>query len=154
MDNISQIYEKELKNEEENLTAILEEIAPLARKKAIIEKNIESLKHLISSKKEIDKPISISESGSLAGKTGTEAYRELSKDYLRGEPFRERQIRELSIKEGLRIKGQPIARPYSRTIIRDLLDSGFLEKVDRGLFRYKQENNVPLVESERINLEV
>ena len=90
----------------------------------------------------------------MAGKTGTEAYKELSKDYLRGETFRERQIRELSDKEGLRINGKPIARPYSRTIIRDLLDSGFLEKVERGLFRYKQENNIPLVESERKSLEL
>lgn len=134
MDNIIQIYEEHLKIEQDKLMEILDKIVPLEKKRDLIQKNIEALEHLIRSNVESK---SILQTGRFMDKSASEAYKESAREHFKEKGFREREIREFVTKEGLRIKGKPIARAYGRTIIRDLLDKDFLERLDRGLFRVK-----------------
>ena len=142
MNNFIKIYEEHLKIEQDKLIKIFEEILPMEQKRDLIQKNIEALEHLIKSNKVLVGSESILQIGRFVDKSASEAYKELAKEDFREKGFREREIRELVSKEGLRIKGKPIARPYSRTIIRDLLDNEFLERVDRGLFRFKKDGEI------------
>ena len=137
MNDIIKIYKDHLESEKRRLLEVSEEIAPLERKKNRIEQNIKALEHLIGSQKETGENESLT--GSLVGMSGYEGYKKLIKNSYINVPFREREIRDHTNKEGLRIKGKPIARPYSRTIIRDMLENGFLEKIDRGLFCLKKQ---------------
>ncbi len=147
MTTIISIYRKQISNKDDELREILEKLTPLEQKKETIEKEIEALKYLVESEQKRIKttPAVIGQSlnqnvvdGHLVGMTGKEAYRELIKNHYRTQSFREGEIRKLSKEKGLRIKGKEIQRNTSCSIMKDLYKKDdFLEKVDLGLYRYK-----------------
>ena len=68
-----------------------------------------------------------------------EAYKELGRDYFKGESFKEPKIRETATKEGLKVNDKPISGSYSRAVITRLIENGTFEKVTKGLYRYRQQ---------------
>ena len=78
----------------------------------------------------------------LIGKSPKEAYRQLAKTHFKDKSFREKDIRELANKEGLRVRDKLIANSYSRSILIELRQEGFLEKVDRGVFRVRDQDQL------------
>ena len=135
MNNIIEIYKSQLIIEQERLLEISEKILPLEQEKARTEQNINSLEQLIGSKEKSVKPESI---GNLANKAPIEVYKELAKDYFKDKSFKDKDIREVANKEGLRVRDEFISGSYSRALLARLLEKGFLEKIGKGLYRYKQ----------------
>jgi len=135
MNNIIEIYKSQLIIEQERLLEISEKILPLEQEKARTEQNIKALEQLIGSKEESVKPESII---NLAGKPPIEAYKELANDYFKDKSFKDKDIREVANKEGLRVRDEFISGSYSRALLARLLEKDFLEKVGKGLYRYKQ----------------
>ena len=136
---------------------IIHRITPLEQKRKLLEERIKAIEHLISLEEGEAKPIidieleeGLTEGGiesedetltaSLIGKSPKSAYKELAKTYFKDKSFREKDIRERANKEGLRVKGKLIASSYSRSLLIELRKEGFLEKLDRGLFRAKQQD--------------
>jgi len=135
MNNIIEIYKSQLIIEQERLLEISEKILPLEQEKARTEQNIKALEQLIGSKEESVKPESII---NLAGKPPIEAYKELAKDYFKDKSFKDKDIREVANKEGLRVRDEFISGSYSRALLARLLEKDFLKKAGKGLYRYKQ----------------
>jgi len=145
MNNILDFYEQRLKEKQDALQKVIEQLAPLQMEKTDFEESIKSLSQLIAAEKKksasIDKtdiddtPPKIS-TGKLTGKTGLEAYTELASIDFREKAFKEKDIRELANKEGLLINGQLISGSYSRGLIARMLDKGLLEKTEQGLYRF------------------
>lgn len=64
------------------------------------------------------------------------AYIEIAKKYLKGQLFKEEQLRNLAIEKGVRTKnGENISHVYSRNIISLHVKNGTFEKVKAGLYR-------------------
>jgi predicted CopG family antitoxin len=153
MDKILDVYEKQLKKEQDGLDDVLQELTPLEKKKAAFEENIKALKQLIVVEKERAKPdvkanaeielpaFAAKATGRMMGKAGLEAYKELSSVDLKDKSFRENDIRELANKEGLLINDKFISSSYSRALLVRLIEQDFLEKVEnkRGFYRYKEQ---------------
>jgi len=140
---------------------IIEQISPLQKRKAFLEEKIKTMEHLLSLEKNAILPSDalkedISEGapkskseplgGVLIGKSPMKFYKELAQNYFKDTQFREKDIRELANKEGLRVNEELIAGSYSRGIIAKLLEKGFLEKVDRGLYQTKKSKAADLIE--------
>ncbi len=66
-----------------------------------------------------------------------EEYKNIILTHFAQEKFTEGEIREKCIGLGFKIKGKDITDSYSRTIILNLMDSGFLERTSRGIYRIK-----------------
>ena len=139
MDNIIEIYKDQLLIEKERFLEISEKMAPLEQEKIRTEKNIKALEQLIGSNKETKQTIISEKEGSLSNKIPMEAYKELGRDYFKSESFKEPKIRETATKEGLKVNGKPISGSYSRAVITRLIENGTFEKVTKGLYRYRQQ---------------
>lgn len=154
MESIIEIYQKELGEEEAKLRRVVEQLHPLEEQRKELEQNIKALRQLIQSrgKKKGGTPAPPTEAltGSLVGMTGKPAYMEIAKNRFDGQAFREGKIREYAIKEGLRVRGKPIQRVYSRSIIAELLREGFLKRPEYGLYQYNDEGQETSQEPKRL----
>jgi len=121
---------------------ILEQIKPLEQKREFLEQEIEAFEKLISLKEKptgyIVKPEESATGSSLADKNAVEAYKELAKNYFGDSGFKEKDIRELASKEGLRVQNELMTGSYSRALIAKLFEKDFLERIGKGLYRYKK----------------
>ena len=156
MENTIEVLEDLLVKHQTELLKIHEEIEPLERKKLRIEREIKLLEELIGIKKEAIQLEALSVS--LSDKTGREAYEELARNYFKDKPFKEDEIREIATKTGLLIKEKPITEQYSRNVIAQLLEEEFLERAERGVYRYhqqaeEQEQQTPLRRRTPISLD-
>lgn len=127
---------------------VLDELRPLEQKRVSLEEKLKTLKHLILLEKGAirdnilpDTPAISSTyeqvTGVLVGKSARESYIELVNNHFKDNSFREKDIRELAIKEGLRVHGKPLASSYSRSLLVNLIKNSILEQVERGLYKKK-----------------
>ncbi len=135
MDNIIEIYKAQLEIKQKKLFEISEKIVPLEREKIKIEQDIKALEHLIGPREETTKPES---TDILTDKPAIEVYKELAENLFGNKSFKDKDIREVANKKGLRVRGELIAGSYSRGILARLVEKGFFEKVGKGSYRYKQ----------------
>ena len=130
---------KIVEREKKNLEKLLKKRELLNGQITIAEENLRVFERFLVTQ---EQPLPIDETttptGIFTNKVARDAYEEIAKDHFKGKAFRERQVRDYANEEGLRVKGKPIYRDYSRTIIRGFLEKDIWEKVDRGLFRHKQ----------------
>lgn len=139
MSDVVKLLEEHLEKKKAELQKLQREMDPLERKRIAIQEDMRAYEHLIASEKRNSEPVIEQESleitGVLVGKRGLEAYKELAAFHFGDRAFKEKDIRDISNQEGLRIRGKPISGSYSRNLIIRLLDEGLLEKVERGSYR-------------------
>lgn len=137
--NDIETLERMLEEERVALARILKQILPLHHKKQEIQENIDALERLIAIKKRTSEPDELQWEpiglGHIIGKSPIEAYEIIAREHFGDRGFREKEIRKVAHEQGLRVGNKPISDSYSRTILLKLTNSGFLEKVERGLYK-------------------
>lgn len=149
MANIVKIEESDLEKERQKIQRLKKKQEHIQAQIEVAEENIRVLERYFQKKgvpTQTEEPTT-SPNGKYTIERPVEAFRRIAKDDFRGRGFREREIREFANSNGVRTKdGTRISRAYSRTILRDLVDTGFLVKPERGIFRHHEgeaESNGP-----------
>jgi len=143
--DIIDIYKDQLKIKKAEIERVLEQMSPLQQTLNELKKEFDALRVLISPYKK-DKPLPIVK-GRFYGMTGVEAYKDLAKNHFKNKPFREAKMRSVAQKEGLSIRGKGINRNTSCGIIKSLYKEGYLERVNKGLYRYKGSEEIRRISS-------
>jgi chromosome segregation ATPase len=138
-----EIRVKELLTEFED---IQNKIEPLERRRGELKEKIEAFNRILELEGTKTKITEDSKEATklqpeTEGLGAKEIFKFFIKEHFANKSFREGEIRTLVTDEGFRVNGNPIAGSYSRSLINNLHEEGFLKKVKRGLYRVKQENS-------------
>ena len=147
MNDMLNVLKKHLDQYCKEREGVISALKPLEDQKKNLDEKIETIERLISlegdtnagekndphNKIKIDSETSI-EALPLNGKTGQEGYKELINKDLKNKTFKEKDIRELANKKGLRINNKFISGSYSRALLNRLIDQGDLKRIKKGVF--------------------
>ena len=134
------------------VTEIYDEYEEVIRRKKQLEKKIKAIEELFLSDSAPKSTTILGKGGNalkylpsatigeLTGLSGKKAYTKLVENDFKDRAFKEKNIRNLANKKGLQIRNSPIGEVTSRSIIADLIKDGILERLKRGLYRYKKQD--------------
>lgn len=145
MNEMLSILQKHLEQYSNEREDIVNKLKPLENQKKKLDEKIETIEHLISleggseSNQNNDDhtmpETSYDENvGSLSGKSGQNAYKELINSDLNDRSFKEKEIREIANEKGLRINNKFITGSYSRALLNRLIEQGDLTRIKKGVF--------------------
>lgn len=134
----------ELKRYEQELEKTITDLSKLEHKRDLLEGQIKTARDFIlmmgkdtgAENTESAHGIQLDLEKEFATLDPKPAYIEIAKKYLKGQLFKEEQLRNLAIEKGVRTKnGENISHVYSRNIISLHVKNGTFEKVKAGLYR-------------------
>ena len=135
MADILEALQASLVRKKAELQKVLNQLMPLENKRAILQTAIEAYERVIQSER--PEPVSYRERETLIlhGMSPHDGYKHIANAYLAEKPFKEREIRMIANNAGLIARNKAISASYSRVLLLNLVKEGFLEKVERGLYK-------------------